>query len=82
MSTFTLTIGKQSISFSVDELGPIQTVLFDAARKPGHESFRGTSSHRIAATLSDGRSFESRQNLSGTHRFNDQSDSGVILTEF
>lgn len=82
MNTFTLTIGKQSLSFSVDELGPIQTVLFEAARKPGHESFRGTSSHRIAATLSDSRSFEGRQSPSGTHRYSDQSDSGVILTEF
>jgi len=82
MNTFTLTIGKQSISFSVDELASMQAVLFDAARKPGQEAFRAIGAQRITATLSDETLPGNRQNHSGNHRYNEQADDGPILTQF
>ncbi|HBO5639838.1 hypothetical protein GFM12_06880 [Pseudomonas aeruginosa] len=51
MNHFTLSINGQSVRFTLDDFAALEAVMSEAARTPGREAFRDSTSGRISATL-------------------------------
>lgn len=78
MTAITLSVDGKSINFSLDDLANIEAVLLGAARRPGQEIFRSTSSGRVSALL-EGGSVKAGQassaRTSGAHHFSEANSS-------
>lgn len=85
MSKITLSVDGQSVCFSLEDLRSLETVVLEAARRPGQEAFCATASGQLTAIieLSAGRSGVSRTtNPSGQYHFSESGDSAFQLTNY
>lgn len=85
MSKITLTVDGQSVCFSLEDLRNLETVVLEAARRPGQEAFCATASGPMTAIieLSAGRSSVSRTaQPNGKHHFGESGDSAIQLTTY
>jgi hypothetical protein len=83
MSSLTLTIGNQSITFSQEDMPAIEAVLLNAGRKPDQEVARMSSSGRIAATYRTAPTQHNQHtSRAGTQYFNESETPRYILTDF
>ena len=84
MTTITLSVDGQSIRFSLDDLRSLETVLLNAARRPGQEAFCATASGRMTAILELNTAksgMTSTASPSGQHHFNESGSGAIQLTD-
>lgn len=85
MSKITFSVDGKSVCFSLEDLRNLETVVLEAARRPGQEAFCATASGPMTAIieLSAGRSGVSRTaHPSGPHYFGEGGDSAIQLTNY
>lgn len=85
MSKITLSVDGKSVCFSLEDMRNLETVVLEAARRPGQEAFCATASGPMTAIieLSAGRSGVSRTAPpSGQHHFGESGDSAIQLTNY
>ncbi|EIU7173061.1 MULTISPECIES: hypothetical protein [Pseudomonas] len=79
MTSVTLSIGDQSIRFALDELSDIEALVRAAARHPGRELFRSSSSGRLAAILQE--TPPAQNSRATSNSFSEGNGSFVLLTD-
>lgn len=80
MKRYKLTVGKQSITFSLDDLAVVESVLASAQKAPGQAVFRASGSGRVSAVLEEQNDTD-RTATTGAMTFAHADDSKVVLTD-